>query len=323
MSPKDLRRPAAQISADVIGEILGDQPGNASSLPLGSIEVVPGFNPRTAAFPEAERAALFGPQALAELVASMTEVQPDGQLRGVLQPLLVRPLPGGSAGAGGGPPGKRYALVAGERRYHAARLAGLERVPVLIRPLGEQDALAAAITENAQRRDLDPVSEAFAGFRMMSLLTGLDEAALVRHLNAVRQGEADDRYGLDARLRALFGTGVSTWSQQRARILQLNAAERRAVQERRLDAKAVFPLLKLPDAETRASVLRALLEWPQRPSSTDARRLVQAHSAPPAAAPSDLATRCRQLAPGLRTLRGKDAARAEKLLGEIQKLIGV
>jgi ParB family transcriptional regulator, chromosome partitioning protein len=315
MSPKDLRRPVAQISADVIGEILGDQPGNASSLPLDRIEVLPDFNPRTAAFSAGERAALFSPEALNELRSSMSETGPDGQPRGVLQPLLVRPLGSG-----------RYGLVAGERRYHAARLAGLERVPVLIRPMSDEEALAAAIIENAQRRDLDPVSEAFAGFRIMTLMTGLDEHALVRHLNAVRQGEAEDEYGLDARLRALFGTGISTWSQQRARMLQLTEAERRAVQERRLDAKAVFPLLKLSDPQTRSAVLAALLALPERPSSSEAKRLVDVKLAEQPGsettpARSDLATRCRQLAPGLRKLRGKEAARAEKLLTELQMLL--
>jgi ParB family chromosome partitioning protein len=71
--------------------------------------------------------------------------------RGVLQPVLVRPIPGGS-----------YELIAGERRWRAARLAGLESVPAIVRPDDDAASLELALIENMAREDLNPVDEARA-----------------------------------------------------------------------------------------------------------------------------------------------------------------
>jgi ParB family transcriptional regulator, chromosome partitioning protein len=71
--------------------------------------------------------------------------------RGVLQPILVRPLPGG-----------RYELVAGERRLRAAKLAGLERLPAVVRTTEESERLELALIENMARQDLNPVDAARA-----------------------------------------------------------------------------------------------------------------------------------------------------------------
>ena len=79
---------------------------------------------------------IFSEEALNELADSIRE-------HGVLQPLLVRPLPGGS-----------YQLVAGERRWRASRMAGLQEVPVVIREMDEEQAMEIALIENLQREDL-------------------------------------------------------------------------------------------------------------------------------------------------------------------------
>jgi ParB family chromosome partitioning protein len=79
---------------------------------------------------------------LAELAASI-------KAQGIMQPILVRPLSSG-----------RYEIIAGERRWRAAQLAGLERVPVLVREVPDQAALAMALIENIQREDLNPIEEA-------------------------------------------------------------------------------------------------------------------------------------------------------------------
>src|SRR3954468_21822177 len=73
------------------------------------------------------------------------------RVRGVLQPILVRPLPGGA-----------YELVAGERRWRAAQLAGLETVPAGVRASDDGQAREAALIENMAREDLNPVEEARA-----------------------------------------------------------------------------------------------------------------------------------------------------------------
>ncbi|MDQ2801614.1 MAG: ParB/RepB/Spo0J family partition protein, partial [Pseudomonadota bacterium] len=82
--------------------------------------------------------------ALAELAQSI-------RARGMLQPLLVRPNPGA--------PG-RFQIIAGERRWRAAALAGLHEAPSLVRELADADAMAAALVENLQRQDLNSIEEA-------------------------------------------------------------------------------------------------------------------------------------------------------------------
>ena len=81
-------------------------------------------------------------EALKELADSI-------RVQGVMQPVLVRPVAGG-----------RYEIVAGERRWRAARIAGLASVPALVREIPDQQALAAALIENIQREDLNPLEEA-------------------------------------------------------------------------------------------------------------------------------------------------------------------
>ena len=87
----------------------------------------------------------FAEEALAELADSIRQ-------QGIIQPLLVRPLPGTD----------RFQIVAGERRWRAAAKAGLAEVPVYVRDMDEQEAMAAALIENLQREDLNPVEEAQA-----------------------------------------------------------------------------------------------------------------------------------------------------------------
>ncbi len=81
--------------------------------------------------------------------------------KGVLQPIIVRPL------FSAGEYGERYELVAGERRFRAARLAGLSAVPAIIQKLTDQEAVEVAIVENAQREDLNPIDEALAFRRLI------------------------------------------------------------------------------------------------------------------------------------------------------------
>jgi ParB family chromosome partitioning protein len=84
---------------------------------------------------------------LAELAASIKS-------QGIMQPVLVRPL------AAPGPAGAAYEIIAGERRFRAAQLAGLDEIPVLVRDVDDQNAAAMALIENIQREDLNPLEEA-------------------------------------------------------------------------------------------------------------------------------------------------------------------
>ncbi len=106
-----------------------------ATLPVGAIR--PGkYQPRTR----------MDEQALNELAASI-------RAQGLMQPLLVRPV-GSSQG------NDQYELIAGERRWRAAQLAGFTEVPVLVRDVPDNAALAMALIENIQREDLNPIEEA-------------------------------------------------------------------------------------------------------------------------------------------------------------------
>lgn len=87
----------------------------------------------------------FDRESLAELSQSIRE-------QGVIQPIIVRPAPQGHA----------YQIVAGERRYRAAQEAGLLEIPVVVREYSDEDVMLAALIENLQREDLNPVEEALA-----------------------------------------------------------------------------------------------------------------------------------------------------------------
>jgi ParB family chromosome partitioning protein len=104
--------------------------------------------------------------------ASLEELAASVREHGVLQPVLVTETLDG------------YQLVAGERRARAARLAGLDRVPALVRQLADRDQLEIALVENVQRSDLDPIDEALAYRRL------IDEFGLTQATVADRVGKA-------------------------------------------------------------------------------------------------------------------------------------
>jgi ParB family transcriptional regulator, chromosome partitioning protein len=82
--------------------------------------------------------------------------------QGVIQPILVRPISAGSTGE------QRYEIIAGERRWRAAQLAGLTEVPAIIRAVPDEAAVAMALIENIQREDLNPLEEARAFERLIA-----------------------------------------------------------------------------------------------------------------------------------------------------------
>lgn len=130
--------------------------GDLRDLPIGQVKPNPG-QPRRR----------FDPEALAALTESV-------KTSGIIQPLLVRPLPDGA-----------FELIAGERRLRAAREAGLERVPVVIRDPGEEERLQQALIENMVREDLNPVEEARACEALVRDL-GLSKQELARRVGRSR-----------------------------------------------------------------------------------------------------------------------------------------
>ena len=114
----------------------------------------------------------FDDEALQELADSIAQ-------HGVLQPLLVRPMPDGS-----------YRLVAGERRWRASQMAGLAEVPVVVREMNEQEAAELALIENLQREDLNPMEEAL-GYQTLMDSYGMTQEQAAQVVNKSRPAVAN------------------------------------------------------------------------------------------------------------------------------------
>ena len=149
------------------------------------------FQPRAAA----------EPGALQELADSIRE-------HGLLQPILVRPKPGA--------PG-HYQIIGGERRWRAAQQVPLHEVPVVIRELGDREAMAAALVENLQRQDLNALEEA-EGYRRLLDEFGMTQEALGQAVGKSRSHVANTLrlLGLPERVRDLLRDGALTAGHARA-----------------------------------------------------------------------------------------------------------
>lgn len=108
----------------------------------------------------------FNETLLNELADSIRE-------NGVLQPLLVRKN------------GKGYEIIAGERRYQASKIAGLEELPVIVKEVDDQKMLELALIENLQRSDLNPIEEA-KGYRQLIKASGMTQEALSKAVSKSR-----------------------------------------------------------------------------------------------------------------------------------------
>jgi ParB family chromosome partitioning protein len=176
------------------------EPETPQTLPIDSIEPNP-LQPRR----------IFQAERLSELAQSITA-------NGIVQPLVVRRA------------GERYQLVAGERRWRAAKLAGLAQVPVVVREIPDDHLLEITLIENIQREDLNPIETAIAFERLGREL----------NLNAEQVGA---RTGKDRSTVLNF-----------QRLLQLPPDLQQLVAERRLSAGHARCLLSLPNAELQREV---------------------------------------------------------------------
>ena len=166
----------------------------------------------------------FDPEKLEQLAESIRQ-------HGILEPILVRSLPGDV-----------YELVAGERRYRAAQLAGLKEVPIVARELSDQEALQFALIENLQRENLNPVEETEGMLDLLTLKLGCSQEDI---LDALAQMATAQKKRIE------LSGNVSRWIETIAEVLDsMLGLTPESFRTSRL------PLLKLP-----AEVLTALREW--------------------------------------------------------------
>ena len=209
--------PTGDLEMTVAGT--GQAPIGVRLLDLPISEIRPNtFQPRT----------VFEDEGIASLAASIREV-------GVLQPVLVRPSDDGS-----------YELIAGERRWRAARRAGLSSIPAIIKTADDNGALEEALVENLHRVDLNALDEA-AAYRQLiddfhlthdqiSQRVGKSRAAVTNTLRLFQLSPSIQRMVLDANLspghaRALLGTDDKSFQEALARRTVTDGLSVRAVEE--------------------------------------------------------------------------------------------
>jgi ParB family transcriptional regulator, chromosome partitioning protein len=186
------------------------------------------------------------------------------EAKGVLQPLVVRALPGGT-----------YELIAGERRYRASRMAGFETIPALVRPHGDAESLELALVENMAREDLNPVEEARACALLVEEL-GLSREDIGRRVGRSRVAVSNLMRLLDLPDEALdlIAEGVLTEGHGRALLLAGDHDARR-----RLARRAAAEEWSVRRTEDAARVSNG-----ERPSPSPRRRFEPAHPDQEAAA---------------------------------------
>ena len=186
----------------------------------------------------------FDEEALASLASSI-------RTHGVVQPIVLRPENG------------RYRIIAGERRWRAARLAGLTTLPAVIKDVQGRDAMEIALIENVQREDLNPVEEAQA---LQALLQehGLTQEALSERLGKSRSAIANT-----------------------LRLLQLPAALLEGLRTGALTSGHARALLALPSAAAQLEAAQIIRQKSLSVRQTEqlVKRMNEAPSAPPTPAP--------------------------------------
>lgn len=181
----------------------------------------------------------FDDDAVSELADSITQ-------HGLIQPIVVTPLSNG-----------RYSIVAGERRWRACRMAGLNEVPVIVKEATKQELMEIALIENLQREDLNPVEEAF-GYRSLIESFGLTQEEV-----ATRMGKS----------RSAVTNAL--------RLLNLNEEELDALKNGLITAGHARCLIGIEDTEIRAKMLAAAINGA---SVRDIERMAQLAKKPAKAA---------------------------------------
>ncbi len=181
---------------------------------------------------------------------SLAELAESIRAQGVVQPIVVRPIDGGRE--------QQYEIVAGERRWRAAQLAGLDSVPALVKDLPDSAALAIALIENIQRENLNPIEEAVSLHRLV-------EEFEMSH------GEVAEAVG---RSRAAVSNLL--------RLLELPPPVRQLLEARQLDMGHARAIAGLETAEQQTEIARRAVKqgWSVRATEQAVRQLTAAGRKP-------------------------------------------
>lgn len=192
---------------------------------------------------------------------SLQELAESIRHQGVVQPIVVRAVGGG-----------RYEIIAGERRWRAAQLAGLTQIPAVVRDCGDEQALAIGIIENIQRQDLNPLEEALALQRLLDEFglshealagtLGRSRAAISNQLRLLRLCPALHPHVESGALSAGHARALLTLSDERQKVLAEKVVQEnlsvRATEK--LAQKDLNPPAPLPEPDPNMAALVALIQ---------------------------------------------------------------
>lgn len=194
----------------------------------------------------------FDPEKLEQLAESI-------KAHGIIEPLLVRPLEAG-----------RYELVAGERRYRAAKNIGLAEVPITVRDLTDSEALQLALIENLQREDLNPVEETEGILQLLAFRLNCpiaDVSSLLYRMNNAMVGNTNHNVMISsesAMVEACFlELGKMSWSsftRNRLPLLKLPPDVLACLQQGKLEYTKAKAIAQVKDEAERAALLKAAIE---------------------------------------------------------------
>lgn len=189
----------------------------------------------------------FSAEAMADLARSIKE-------QGVLQPVMVRPVTDAEF---------EYEIVAGERRWRACALAGLDEIPALVREVDDEQSLALALIENLQREDLNPMEEA-AGYAQLVSRFGLSQEVLAAKVGKSRSAVANTLrlLQLPEPIRADLGGGAISAGHARA-LLSLGEGALREMLWRRITDLG----LSVRQAEDLAAYAKEFGAFPATPAA--------------------------------------------------------
>ncbi len=254
----------------------------------------------------------FEPQAMQSLVESVKQ-------NGILQPLLVRPA------------GNKYELVAGERRYRAAREAALTEVPITVREMSEEQAVQYALTENLQREDLNPIEETEGTLQLLALQLGCETAEVSSVLYKM-ENEAKGKItrnvsgnsGAEIVEKVFTQLGKITWQsfvRTRLPLLKLPEDILEALRSGQIEYTKAKEIAKLTSKEERTELLEATLSLSL--SLSEIQQQVKAKQ--PVAAPPPLQNRLeatyKQAKKSKVWENPQKQKKLESLLGELEALM--
>lgn len=275
----------------------------SASLPIAQIKLPPS-QPRR----------YFDEHKLQELSRSIKEL-------GILEPLLVRPLDGD------------YELVAGERRYKAAQLAGLTEVPVVIREMDDMTTSKVQLVENLQREDLNPIEETEGILELLSIELGVSRSEVISVLNSAanaKKRNLDLTEDVFRQLQTIESVlpGIGRFSAESFRVsriplLNLPADVLFVLRQGKLEYTKARAIARLRDESTRKQLLEDTIAYNLSLNEIKSRiKEIEQQSKPEALSIKD------QIDDTLRKLKQskvwddpKKKAKVEKLLAQLEALM--